>query len=416
MNKVFIFICAAFLPISIAAQIIDKPLGCFAGTNGTHPDVLAHQEVRGVLLTEKWSEIEVLPGVYDFSGLDAKVNVVRDAGLKYALAIPAGAFGSPDWLIDFLGVEFHDFDYQGSDWRLPLWWDDVADQKLTELITQLGIHFAADSMLSHVYVSQMTVNGVEGHLNGVNMVDFESDGYTNQLWIDAATSTTIKFANAFPNKPIVFEVHEIGQDTLVAAAIMNELTHNSELCDRVGLGMWWISGKTEYQSDLLDYIHDFQGDIYAQIIGRSDQPERFLDSLYNTAFEQAKYLGVRYIEPWPFEFQHQTNDSLIHDFNEWADLHFSQSDTCFYLTNVSTQWNRNHELVIAPNPTKGFIELQFDSQYQEIEVVITNHTGVQVSRVRNQTRVDLGPFPEGIYIIHCFMDDLFLRKKVVKLD
>lgn len=178
-----------------------------------------------------------------------------------------------------------------------MWWDTTCNQKLEFLITQLGNQYATNSMLTHVYVTQMTVNGIEGHLNGVNMIDFAADGYTDQKWITTTKSTTHSFANAFPDKPVVFEVHEIDQDTIVPALIINSLTDDPSLCGRVGLGMWWLSGKTSYQTDLIEFINNFQGDKYAQVIARSDQKERFRDSPYSTVFTQAKSLKIRYIEP-----------------------------------------------------------------------------------------------------------------------
>ena len=117
MNKMYIFIVITLLSNSIFSQVVVKPIGCFAGTNGTNPSVLSHADVRGVLVTEKWADIEQSPGVYNFTALDNKINTVKAAGLKYSLAIPAGAFGSPDWLIDSLNASYHSFQYQNQTWR-----------------------------------------------------------------------------------------------------------------------------------------------------------------------------------------------------------------------------------------------------------------------------------------------------------
>ncbi len=414
MNKLIFLLVLIVLTKPTFSQTITKPIGCFAGTNGTNSAVLSHVEARGVLLTETWKNIEQTPGVYNFSTLINKINTVKAAGLKYSLAIPAGAFGSPDWLIDSLNAGYHSFVYQSQTLRLPLWWDSICEQKMTELITEIGIQFASDTHLSHVYVSQMTTNGVEGHLNGVNMTTFATDGFTNQKWIDAARTTTYNFANAFPDKPIVFEVHEIDHDTLVPATLMNGFFNDPSLCDRVGLGMWWISGKTTYQPNLIDFIYHFEGDKYAQIIGRSDQNHRFKDSLYSTIFSQAKHLNIRYIEPWPYEFQYHTYDSLITDFNEWADSNFSPTHICAAVSINENLVNRINEPSIYPNPTDNIIRIKIDFNYQDIEAKVYDIYGKIVLTTMNKTELILNELPKGIYFLELKIDNKTFSKKIIK--
>jgi hypothetical protein len=349
--KLFYFFLILAYCSALNAQVFQKPIGCYAGTNGTNVTAMAHPDSRGVLLTDSWENVEATQGVYDFSALIAKINTVKAAGLKYSLAIGTGGYGSPNWLKDSLNADYIVFQSQSGPHNLFFWWDSVIQNRLSLLITQLGINFSQDSSLSHIYISQVTVNGVEGHLNGVDMDTLISYGYTDQKWIDAAKITVYNFANAFPNIPLIFEVHEINHDTVVPAQIMNDLYANANLCGRVGLAMWWISGKTDYQPNMITYIKNFKGDKYAQIIGRSDQTYRFKDSLYANVFIQAKTLGFRYIEPWPYEFQYHTYDSLFNDFNNWTDTTFSVYDTCqLNTTGINKAKEAERNLTIYPNP------------------------------------------------------------------
>ena len=393
-----IIILLFILSNSIFGQIIQKPVGCFAGTNGTNPLVLAHNDVRGVLLIEKWSEIEKIQGEYDFTSLNSKIEAVKSAGLKYSLAIAGGAFGSPSWLIDSLNVTYQDFDYQGKSWRLPLWWDPTCDQKLTSLINELGVEYGSDSELSHIYVTQMTVNGIEGHLNGVDIPTLKNNGFSNQIWINAAKKTVLDFMNAFPDKPIVFEIHEIDRNITIPVSIITDLTNDPNLCSRFGLGMWWISGKTTYQSDLIDFISEYEGDKYAQIIGRSDQIERFEDDDHSNVFAQAKSLGIRYIEPWPYEFQHNTYDNLMADFNEWADNNFQSSDTCLVTSSVNEISDKNEVLNVHPNPAKDYIQLQID---KPLQLSIINITGAKVKdySIVADGKLNVANLNKGIYFV-----------------
>ena len=67
----------------------------------------------------------------------------------------------------------------------------------------------------------------------------------------------------------------------------------------------------------------FPGDLYAQVIGRSDQSDRFQDGDYANVFAQAKELGIRYIEPWEMELTYHTHDALLEDFNQWSSSAFA---------------------------------------------------------------------------------------------
>ena len=126
----------------------------------------------------------------------------------------------------------------------------------------------------------MTSNGIEGHLQGVDMELFASSGYSADVWIEAGKQAAKAFAAAFDKKALAFEVHDIDQSAAVPLRIINELWEDPELEQRVGAGMWWISGKTSYQPELVEGLIEFPGDIYGQIIGRSDQAERFQDEDY----------------------------------------------------------------------------------------------------------------------------------------
>jgi hypothetical protein len=415
--KLIFSISVLLISLTVNAQIIIKPNGCYAGTNGFQPAVMSHPESRGVLIAKKWYEIEISPGVFDFNSLNSDINKVKAAGLKYSLAILAGAVGSPDWIIDMMNVDFISYEFKGDTVRLPFWWDTIVQTRLDVLISELGVQYSQDTSLSHVYVTQMTTNGVEGHLNGLNINDFNSVGFTNQKWIDAAKTTTYSFANAFPNVPIVFEVHEINNDTIVPATVINELYADPALCKRVGLSMWWISGKTSYQPNLINYISNFNGDKYAQVIGRSDQLERFEDSLYSNVFVQAKQLGIRYIEPWPFEFQNHTHDSLFQDFNQWSDNIFLTSDTCSGITAIEDQvFSKPNNLSIYPNPNNGKMTIEQSEAFSKIQIIDVNGQIIFEKKVplTKSITIDVSNTPNGIYLIKVLNNKNVSIQKIMK--
>jgi hypothetical protein len=90
------------------------------------------------------------------------------------------------------------------------------------------------------------------------------------------------------------------------------------------VAMWWLSGNTDYQSELIDHLRTYEGDIYGQIIGRSDQPERFRNNDFTAVFQQGEDLCIRYIEAWPYEFENHTYDAEFSDYNTFADSVFDR--------------------------------------------------------------------------------------------
>jgi hypothetical protein len=319
-----------FLPVLIlfscpALRLNAQPVGCSASTGpNVSTIVLQHPEARYQLLVTKWSDIEPQPDQFNFVPLKTKVQTIKSYGKKYAFAVGLGGPGTPAWVVDSLHVPYLSYLFRGTTpYRLPLWWDSLLQVRLTKMINRAGSELGSDTSLVLVYITQMTANGNEGHLQFVNMDSLRLLGFTPQRWIDAATRTAKDFAAAFPGKPLAFEVHDFENSSVIPQTIINNLYSDSTLQKRVGAALWWLSGKTTYQANLLNFLKTFQGNKYAQLIAHSGQPDRFADSNIATAFAQAKELKVRYIEPWYEEYASRRIDTLLHDFNIWADAAFA---------------------------------------------------------------------------------------------
>lgn len=385
-------------------QTIYKPKGCSASTGpNVSAIVLQHPHNRYHLISANWSDIEASPGVFSFTALQNQVNTVKSYNKKYALAIVCGGPGSPDWLFTSLHAPYLDYMFRGTTaYKLPLWWDTVVQQRISSMVSALGNQFAADTSLALVYVSQMTANGIEGHLNGIDMNEMYSKGFTATNWINAAKQTASGFALSFPDKAIAFEVHDIDNTASIPSAIINDLYEDETLCQRVGAAIWWLSGKTDYQSDLLSALQNFKGDKYAQLIANSSQPERFENGLISTAFTQAKQLGVRSIEPWYYEYQNSTIDNLLADFNTWADAQFSSYYSCPSQATAIIDQSAKKGILIYPNPATKTLTIQVpDHSIYAIQLQIVDCTGNLVSEQElSQTRqIDVSNLPAGIYLV-----------------
>lgn len=175
----------------------------------------------------------------------------------------------------------------------------------------LAEEFKGDPNLKLVYVTQMTANGLEGQFNGIPWDKLQGAGYTQAGWIGGVERTAKYFADNFDNKAIAVEYHYVPDDngnlTAIPAEkiIANLMTYAS---GRIGAAMWWLSGDTNYQSDLLNYYSNtYQGDLYCQLIGASYETTKDDNRFplgYHQAFLQAQQLGARYVEPWEYVYQH----------------------------------------------------------------------------------------------------------------
>ena len=301
-------------PASIA-----KPKGVFSSSGSTATAVLNHAETRGVLIRAFWKDIEATEGSFNFSTIDNQVNAVKAKGKKYSLSILAGGIGSPDWLITQKGAPYFNYTFRGAPYKLPLIWDNTVQTYLGKLADKLAEKYNGDTSLMLVYIPQMTANGVEGHLNGFTQSSFAAAGYTETKWIDASLQNAKKFATAFSSKALAFEVHELFSSTVPASTIISSLWNDNTLNHRAGAAMWWISGNTTYQPGMITVLQNYPGDIYCQVIDRSDSTKSFPGGDYSKVFEQAKQLRVRYIEPWDYEFTISTWNTYFNDFNRYAD-------------------------------------------------------------------------------------------------
>lgn len=374
----FIVILCASIAHALA---VDKPLGSFSASGSGTASIYSNPNLRGVLLRVIWSQIETAPGTFNFTPLDNQVANVTAQGRSWSLAVLGGGLGSPAWLTNTvaeggLGAPYITYSFRGAPgYRLPLIWDATVQERLAQLATKLAERYNNNASLKLVYVTQMTANGIEGHLQGVTMstliaagTDQDGDSDVDAAdfalnWIAASKATARSFALAFTNKALAFEVHDVNGTSTIPETIINDLWNDVSLGQRVGAAMWWISGKTTYQTQLINVLSAYPGDIYGQVIGPSDdgpwlagtsysqgtlrmpvnppatqryryeattggvsgttepvwpttingtvqdgtvvwtcRDSQFPNGDYTQVFAQAKSLGMRYIEPWETEF------------------------------------------------------------------------------------------------------------------
>ena len=312
--------------------VIAKPIGAFSASGVQDDAVLSHLLVQGTLIRMPWDAVESSAGVYDYTMLDNNVALVKAAGKKWSLAVIAGG-DTPEWIyaepyyaprIDYL--------FRGAARVMAPAWDASVRERLQLLAQSLAEKFGDDPDLEVIYVTQMTANGIEGQLPQDSQLlpsgtTWATDyGWTDALWVDAVTGITRDFAAAFSEKAIAVELHDVLGDATIPQRIGDNLCGDATLDGRVGIAIWWLSGSTTYQSELLDYFRDFSCDKYGQVIAPSSDTQQFPNG-YEGVFTQAKELNLRYVEFWQDEFTGTGCciwEDEIADFNTWATSTFPE--------------------------------------------------------------------------------------------
>ncbi|MBS1703442.1 MAG: hypothetical protein JST12_17395 [Armatimonadetes bacterium] len=314
---------AMLVALSLGFVVVAKPIGLFL--SAPDPTAIANSTARGTLIRVRWDEIESEKGQYSFAAVRRQLDRVKSADKDWSLGIVAGQH-APSWLSDDASIPVIKFDFRRTTTvKVPVQWNAEVQKRLKLLAQAAAKEFGDDAKLKLVYVPQMTANGIEGHFNGCPNQTIDEAGYTEDKWVSGVEQTAADFAAAFPTKALAVEVHEVERSAKPATRIMNDLWNNKALGHRVGVAMWWLSGRTSYQGDLVKAIKDFPGDKYAQVIARSSDSSQFEDGDFKSVFRQARELGIRYIEPWEVEFKGSSFDDTFKDFNSWADKTFGKS-------------------------------------------------------------------------------------------
>jgi hypothetical protein len=308
-----------FLALTLALEVV-KPTGLFLSA----PDEIAikHPAAKGCLIRVMWSDIEPVEGKFTFDPIRQQLKLLGDSEKGWSLGVIAGQH-APSWLVAKPEIPKLSFNFRGTTKvNIPVQWNSEVQTQLGLLAKALAKEFGDDPQLKLVYVPQMTANGIEGHFNGCSDAILDLAGYSEDKWVEGIEKTATDFALAFKNKALAVEVHEVKHSATPAKRIMYDLWKSEKLGERVGVAIWWLSGRTSYQGDLLKVIEKFPGDKYAQVIGRSSDASKFENSDYKTIFSQAKQLGIRYIEPWQIEFRSSKWDKEFLEFNSWSESQF----------------------------------------------------------------------------------------------
>src|SRR5437879_2907647 len=150
--------CAIFFGADTAqAQAVPPyPIGVWGQFGVGHdidPGVVANLGIVGIGVSVDWQDVNTAPGVYDFSGLDAKLAEAKAAGFQYlSVAVTDSSSQTPQWLLDSLPPDqkialidpasSHTTFCQPIITVLP--WNPIFHQAKLDLIAAMGARYTND--------------------------------------------------------------------------------------------------------------------------------------------------------------------------------------------------------------------------------------------------------------------------------
>ena len=304
--------CLLFAAVGSAvvasAQSTPRPTGVFCSCPPTNsfsssfvPSVAAQPFVDGFLVRVAWADLETAPGVFDWSLLDAQIQLCQQAGKKVALGVVQGN-GTPGWLGQ-LGAAIHTYTFQGQQRAVAIPWDATYLLRWQSFIAALGARYATDTTIALVHATHATHNGFEMHLPFSEEQAYVAAGYSDAVYAASWQMVLDAFLAAFPNHPVDCDLHPIwGSDAVAQQVVAHGLAFGG---DRFGVfGGWWSERNAQDSYPGMQALFQSTAPVTfanAQNVGSwVTTPTRYGSDLvtYGAAYELAMRTGIRYLEVW----------------------------------------------------------------------------------------------------------------------
>ncbi len=179
-------------------------------------EALASEHITGWKVGCSWRRLEPEAGQYDFSALDALLEITRKHGKQVFFQVGERAFGTdkrplPDYLYSdpaFGGgvqPKVGSKNKRGDSGSVARLWDPAVVERLNLLIRALGARYDSDPNVAGLVIGDESALGI----------DFtKAEGYSHQAYADGLISIQQAMVEAFPSS-VVLQGMNWGPDTLV---------------------------------------------------------------------------------------------------------------------------------------------------------------------------------------------------------
>lgn len=187
--------------------------------------------------------------------------------------------------------------------------------------------------------------------------------------------------------------------------------------DLYSVHFWWKRLLTDptFQDDLKEKWMKLRNGKFsnANITELIDGFEAQLQEPAVRNFEKFPILG-EYV--WPNEFVGDTYLSEVDYLRQWLSDRLQWMDQAFGIE-LSTDNGELVSLAISPNPVTDYLTIDFPSNVQQLDVVITSPTGAKVLQhtIRQGDQINVESLPKGIYDITAMSSDAVFQSRFVRL-
>ncbi len=317
--------------VTLGGASAESPVGVFSSgtpTTAVKDSVDSRLEGRdyidGALVRIGWDDIEISPGVYDWSRLDAQFDRADDFNLQISLGVVNGQ-QAPAWLAG-AGAEMYSYYFPptGATVSMPVPWDDVFLSEWTEFVAALGARYRDEPALALVHITTSSGNGFEMQLPSTptDVANWNAIGYSVERHVDAYEEVIDAFNDAFPETPLDLEIHPVlGSDAVAEQTVAYS---NDAIGDRFGVfAAWWSQHNADdVYPGMYDLLKAQAAKTFAgvQLVTNSTRYDsKFGDGGIQEAIDRAYADGVRYFEPWDIDLLNAELTPMFNDLH--ADVH-----------------------------------------------------------------------------------------------
>ena len=298
------------------------------------PEVAALPFVDGILVRVQWDLLEPEPGVYDWSLLDAELDLAESLGTKVALGVICGGTGEPAWLYEphggGPGAAGFDYDFGDRQETMPVPWDEVFLTDWGSFVAALGSRYAGRDVVTLVHMTHSTRNGFEMQIpfSRDDEQQWAAIGYTAERHAGSWLEVMDAFGAAFPNHALDVDLHPVLGSSEVASAVAGYGA--DEFGDRFGVfAAWWTQRNAlEVYPEMYDLLLDSADRSFGTVqLARSATvhgEDSFGDGGFAGAFGLALSGGVRYFEVWNSDLLNQDLQGTVLD--AWEAAHACAAD------------------------------------------------------------------------------------------
>ena len=154
--------------------------------------------IDGLRLRPLWSDIQTSPDTYDWSGVDAVLDLAAQHGKSIGVSVTAGV-SCPQWVYDEGAIKYKTKDGSGQSMAIP--WDTGFLESWLPFIQAMGARYDGNPNLRYVVISGLG-QSIETYLSKTAADDKALGALGGQTaWVAASQQVIAAYAEAFPSTP-----------------------------------------------------------------------------------------------------------------------------------------------------------------------------------------------------------------------